>query len=199
PLIPVLGAALGVVVLALLLVILLRGGSKRPATGGTPAPVVAAGRVGPGMPGPVAGPPIAPAPMPMPQPNPEFMYGPPGAPQGMPGAMPQPGMPPGLGASPAVVQRAILQSQAGVFTITPGLEMHVGRDGARCEILLSEARVSGLHASLKLENNQLMVRDENSNNGTLVNGARLQPGAWTSVPNGSLVRFGPVEMSLRLE
>ena len=32
-----------------------------------------------------------------------------------------------------------------------------------------------------------------------VNGNRLAPGAWTPVQNGSLVRFGPVEFSVRLE
>lgn len=196
PLIPVLGAALGVVVLALLLVILLRGGSKRPAAAAPPAPVVAApsavgvSRVNPGVPQqPSPAMPVAPQ-----APSPEFMYGS----GNVPGLAPAAAMP-GLGSTPSSVQRAVLQSQAGVFTVTPGLEMHVGRDGGRCEILLAEARVSGLHASLKLEANQLMVRDENSNNGTFVNANRLPPGVWTPVPNGSLLRFGPVEMNLRLE
>ena len=40
---------------------------------------------------------------------------------------------------------------AGVFTVTPGLEMRVGRDGATCQILLTEPRVSGTHATLKFE------------------------------------------------
>lgn len=191
PLIPVLGGALGLVVIALLLVLVLRGGGKkRPATA-TPAPVVAAGGMaGAAMPMPMHAQHAAmPAPQPM-GPSPEFMYG-----SGNAAGM----APPGLLAPPAQVQRAILQSQAGVFTVTPGIEMHVGRDGARCEILLEESRVSGLHASLRLEGGQLMVRDENSNNGTYVNAARLQPGVWTAVPNGSLVRFGPIEMNLRLE
>jgi len=199
PLIPVLAGALGVVVLALLLVLVLRGGNKKRPAAAAPAPVVAnpampghampghamPGQVMPMQPG-VMQPPAAAAPVP--QPSPEFMYG-----SGNSAAI-GPGAPP-----PAQIQRAILQSQAGVFTVTPGIEMHVGRDGSRCEILLAEARVSGLHASLKIEGSQLMVRDENSNNGTYVNAARLQPGVWATVPNGSLVRFGPIEMNLRLE
>jgi predicted component of type VI protein secretion system len=44
-----------------------------------------------------------------------------------------------------------------------------------------------------------MIRDENSNNGTFVNGNRLPPGVWTPAQSGSLVRFGPVEFSVRLE
>lgn len=192
PMIPVLGAALGVVIIALLLVLVLRGGANKRQAAVTPAPVVA------GVPmqvsavaGPMQSPaaPMMPAPQPS-APSPEFMYGASNA---------AATAPPGLGSTPAQVQRAVLQSQAGVFTVMPGLEMHVGRDGARCEILLAEARVSGLHASLRIEGAQLMVRDENSNNGTHVNGTRLQPGAWTPAPNGSLLRFGPIEMNLRLE
>jgi hypothetical protein len=192
PMIQVLGAALGLVVIALLLVLVLRGSNKQKAAAAAPAPIVS-GPVGLGMPGVGMATPGLPMPMAAQQPmapSPEFMYG-----SGNAAGMP----PAGLGAPLGQVQRAILQGQAGVFTVMPGLEMHVGRDGARCEILLSESRISGLHASLKIEGGQLMVRDENSNNGTYVNGSRLQPGVWSAALNGSLVRFGPVEMNLRLE
>jgi hypothetical protein len=186
PLIPVLGAALAIVVLTLLLVIILRGSGKRARAGAPlPAPMIAA--PSPNPMGKAAPPPAA---APNQAPSPEFMYG---------SANAVPAAPPGLAAPVGPVQRALLQSQAGVFTVMPALEMHVGRDGTRCEILLSEARISGLHASLKIEGAQLMVRDENSNNGTYINGTRLQPGVWTAAPNGSLLRFGPVEMNLRLE
>ena len=50
----------------------------------------------------------------------------------------------------------------------------------------SEPRVSGVHATLKLDAGQLVVRDESSNNGTWVSGARLSPGVWTPVPAGTL-------------
>jgi predicted component of type VI protein secretion system len=59
--------------------------------------------------------------------------------------------------------------------------------------------VSSLHASVKVENGQFYVRDENSNNGTTINGIRATAGQWTPVTNGSLLRFGSVEMSVRLE
>jgi hypothetical protein len=187
PLIPVLGGALGVVIIALLLVVVLRGSGKRPAAA-APSPVMAQPAPVLAQPAPVL---AQPAPvLAQPAPSPEFMYGNAGA-QGMKG--------PALGAPVAGAQRAVLQSAAGVYTVVPGLEMHVGRDGARCEVLLAEPRISGLHASLKLEGGQLYVRDENSNNGSHVNSARLQPGVWTIAPNGSLLRFGPVEMTVRLE
>jgi pSer/pThr/pTyr-binding forkhead associated (FHA) protein len=135
--------------------------------------------------------------------NPEFMYG------GQPGAAQQFGASPAVPAaaappdpfaatSAAMGQRATLTGAAGTFTIMPGGEMRAGRDGSQCAILLSEPRVSGVHATLKIENGQLWVRDENSNNGTMVNGNPLGPAVWTPVPNGSLLRFGPVEFSVRI-
>ena len=77
--------------------------------------------------------------------------------------------------------------------------MRAGRDGAACQILLSEPRVSGTHATVKIESGQLLVRDENSNNGTHVNGQKVSPGMWSPVPQGASLRFGPVEFSVRLE
>jgi len=121
------------------------------------------------------GPPPAPAaPAPV---NPEFMYG---APAG------------------GAANSATLQGASGVYTILPGQELKAGRDPAMCGIVLNEPRVSGVHATVKFENGQLFVRDENSNNGTLVNGNRLSPGVWSPVQGGSMVRFGPVEFSARL-
>ncbi|MFT3769907.1 MAG: FHA domain-containing protein [Minicystis sp.] len=95
--------------------------------------------------------------------------------------------------------RAVVAGAAGVFTITPGLEMRVGRDGANCQILLTEPRVSGTHATLKFEAGQLLVRDESSNNGTYLNGQRIAPAMWTPVSPGASLRFGPVEFAVRLE
>jgi pSer/pThr/pTyr-binding forkhead associated (FHA) protein len=94
---------------------------------------------------------------------------------------------------------ASLRGAAGQFTVRPGSEVRVGRDPAQCPIYLSEPRISGVHATLKLEAGQLLVRDETSNNGTWVAGARLAPGTWTQVPQGAPLRFGPVEFEVQLE
>ena len=107
---------------------------------------------------------------------------------------------PGYGSAPlSAVSRAVLSGAAGTYAITPGLEARAGRDGSVCQILLAEPRVSGTHASLKLENGQLLVRDESSNNGTFINGQRIGPATWTLVAAGALLRFGPVEFAVRLE
>ena len=59
--------------------------------------------------------------------------------------------------------------------------------------------MSGTHASLKIDSGQLFARDDNSNNGTTINGQRLSPGVWTPVPNGASLRFGPIEFMVNLE
>jgi pSer/pThr/pTyr-binding forkhead associated (FHA) protein len=99
----------------------------------------------------------------------------------------------------ATASAAILSGAAGSYTIRPGSEVKVGRDPAQCPVTLTEPRVSGVHSTLKFENAQLWVRDETSNNGTYVQGARIAPGTWVPVPAGSLLRFGPVEFTVRLD
>ncbi|MBK9002232.1 MAG: FHA domain-containing protein [Myxococcales bacterium] len=217
PVLWVLGGLFGVVVILLLIVVIVRSGGKKRGAQPPPAPVVAGGMPyggGYGAPpqpygaapapspygaAPAPSPYGAPAPMPAPAPpSPDFMYGnqPAPAPAPMPVGAPPPNP---YGGAPAVVSRATLQGAAGVFTVVPGVEMRAGRDGSQCGILLSEPRVSGVHATLRLDGGQLVIRDENSNNGTQINGTRLTGGVWTPAPNGSLVRFGPVEFTVRLE
>lgn len=98
-----------------------------------------------------------------------------------------------------MVSSASLVGTAGNFKVLPGIEARVGRDGTLCTIALAEARISGVHATLKLEGATLMVRDDKSHNGTFVNGNRIPPGVWTPVPAGSQLRFGPIEFAVRVE
>jgi hypothetical protein len=103
------------------------------------------------------------------------------------------------GAAAVQANAATLRGSSGQYTIRPGPEVRVGRDPAQCQIFLSEPRISGVHATLKLESGQLIVRDETSNNGTWIAGSRIAPGAWTAVPAGTLLRFGPLEFGVELE
>ncbi len=223
----ILGGAFGVVVVALLLVVLLRGGGKKRGGPTPPAPAgpgygppggyggapggyggapggyggggPAGGYGGGNPPGGYGG---GPPPggggygaAPGTPPSPEFLYGAPGQAAALGVATPPPqDAPP----SPYGGSSATLQGSAGLFTILSGQEMRAGRDTEKCAIVLNEPRVSSVHATVRLDNGQLLVRDENSNNGTLVNGARLSPGVWTPIPTGSIVRFGPVEFSARV-
>ena len=95
--------------------------------------------------------------------------------------------------------RATIVGPVGQFPILPGSEVRVGRDPAQCAVALTEPRISGVHSTLKFESSNLWVRDEQSNNGTYVSGERIPPGAWTAVPSGRALRFGPVEFDVRLE
>lgn len=167
PLVLLLSVALGVVVIALLVaLVVMRGGGKR-RSAPRPAPVQAA-RVASQAP----------------------MGAAPGAP--MAGAAP-------VAPAPASPTRAVLQGNAGVFTVTPDVEMRVGRDGATCAILLSDPAVSTFHATVKLHQGQLFIRDENSNNGSFINGSRLPPNQWAPAPHGSTVYFGSSQFMARLE
>ena len=128
----------------------------------------------------------------------DFLYGGQPPQYGLTGGQPaMPVPPPNPYGAPA--SRAVLTGAAGTYAVGAGIETRIGRDPSQCQIVLGEARTSGLHATLKLEGGQLWVRDENSNNGTWLGGARLAPGAWTPVPAGSSLRVGPVEFGVRLE
>jgi pSer/pThr/pTyr-binding forkhead associated (FHA) protein len=87
----------------------------------------------------------------------------------------------------------------GQFTVRAGSEVRVGRDPSQCPILLEEPRISAVHATLRFEHGGLLVRDETSNNGTWISGSRIAPGAWTPVPAGMPLRFGPIEFNVQLE
>jgi predicted component of type VI protein secretion system len=127
------------------------------------------------------------------------MYGAPVQPYGMTMAQPAQAPAPEAYGQPAPGSRAVLSGSAGTYTVAPGMEMKVGRDAAKCHITLAEPRISGVHATLKMEAGQLYVRDEQSNNGSYVDGHRLAPNVWTVAPAGGVLRFGPVEFNVRIE
>jgi len=117
------------------------------------------------------------------------------------GGAPVPGVagPAVAGRAPASASRATLQGAAGVFMVASGAEVRAGRDETQCVVLLNDPSVSSVHATLKIENGRLWIRDERSNNGTFVDETRLTPGTWTALGTGSQLRFGPVGFSIRLE
>jgi len=129
-------------------------------------------------------------------PRPVVAEGPAPPPQGL---APPPPAPTGPSAGPpSMPTRALLQSHLGQYPVGPH-PSKVGRDPGICDIVLTEPRVSGMHAAVKFEYGQLMVRDEGSNNGSYINGARLQPHGWQPVADGSVLRFGPIEFTVRFE
>lgn len=52
-------------------------------------------------------------------------------------------------------------------------ETFIGRDPKKCQIVLNDSEVSGVHAVIKKTNVTCVLEDLNSSNGTLVNGERI--------------------------
>jgi hypothetical protein len=167
--------------------------------GGAPAPMGAAPAAAAAPPFGAPGPFASPAAPPAAPPSPDFMYGAPAGQYGMTMAQPAQGAPAGNAYGQPAGSRAVLSGVAGTYGVAPGVEMKVGRDAAKCHISLSEPRISGVHATVKMENGQLYVRDEQSNNGSFVDGHRLAPNVWTVAPAGGVLKFGPVEFNVRIE
>ncbi|MFI8502366.1 FHA domain-containing protein [Streptomyces sp. NPDC085524] len=92
---------------------------------------------------------------------------------------------PGVPTAPELV----LETDLGSTRMSPGRSYHVGRDPL-CEICLDDARVSWHHAILRPDGDHWMIEDEDSTNGTWVDGHRVQE--W-SVGVGTELRFGSVE------
>ncbi len=177
-------------------------GAPGPAAQAYPGAAAPMGQPYPGAAAPAAQPAMQP-PAAQPAAAPGFMYGG-GQPQGfgLTGAQPQHQQPPPnpYAAGPgAPGSKAVLSGAAGTYPIAPGSEIFVGRDSARCQVILQEPRVSATHAAVRFDGSQILVKDLGSNNGTLVNGNRIQPNVDTPVPPGSILRFGPVEFVVRVE
>lgn len=93
--------------------------------------------------------------------------------------------------------RATLEGPAGRFTVLAGSDLRVGRDGTRCAAVIPNARVSGLHATLRFEEGQLMIRDEGSATGTRVAGDPIEAGQWVKVKDGTEIHLGPERLIAR--
>lgn len=95
--------------------------------------------------------------------------------------------------------RAILEADVGRFVVLPGTDLKVGRDGTRAVAVIAHPQVSGLHATFRLEDKLLKVRDENSTSGTRINGRLLNAEQWENVSTGTQVSLGPVTLLITIE
>jgi ABC-type multidrug transport system ATPase subunit/pSer/pThr/pTyr-binding forkhead associated (FHA) protein len=68
----------------------------------------------------------------------------------------------------------------------PESGLSVGRDGARCQLILEHPSVSALHAELTPQNGTIMLHDR-STNGTFVNGLRV---TTAELHDGDYITFG---------
>ena len=70
----------------------------------------------------------------------------------------------------------------------PERGVKIGRDTSQCQLSLNDPDISSVHAMIACRNEQWILQDMNSANGTWVNGARVQ-GA-VSLKSGDRIKFG---------
>src|SRR5438045_9429563 len=80
----------------------------------------------------------------------------------------------------------VWEGESHKFNLEDGTHT-VGRSSDN-HVQVAMARVSKVHAELKIEGEKISVRDLGSRNGTELNGKPVGD-AWVDVPVGSLVRF----------
>jgi Mg-chelatase subunit ChlD len=73
----------------------------------------------------------------------------------------------------------------------------VGRDPQSCDFALYDQFTSNPHFSVINERSQFFIVDENSTNGTVLNGSRLAPGQRYSLPVDSLIEVGNVQLQFK--
>ena len=72
----------------------------------------------------------------------------------------------------------------------------VGRTG-NCDIVLRDPSVSKLHAHFRVERDgELVLVDQRSSNGTMINGTVALPGISEPLENGDVVQFGNVRATI---
>jgi ABC-type multidrug transport system ATPase subunit/pSer/pThr/pTyr-binding forkhead associated (FHA) protein len=74
------------------------------------------------------------------------------------------------------------------YPLKPG-RYQIGRAPGN-DIVVNNMVVSGHHLTLDVQPDSLMVTDQNSTNGTMINGQRIQPGAPQAVHPGDILRIG---------
>jgi len=86
---------------------------------------------------------------------------------------------------------AILKAESGADNgkswNLPAGDVTIGRNPGNV-VILSDEKVSGLHAKLKYENGLWKIFDDNSSNGTCVNGSKIA--GLQEITNGSLISVG---------
>lgn len=63
--------------------------------------------------------------------------------------------------------------------------------------LSTQIYVSGRHGELRCEKGQWQIRDLGSHNGTLVNGRKLIPNAWTDINVGDILKIATIILTVK--
>ncbi len=96
--------------------------------------------------------------------------------------------------APAVQLPMLVESSGKEQPVRPGVST-VGREG---DVMLPDGRVSRRHAQLTYQDDQILVEDLESTNGTKVDGQTLAPGQKMELKGGEKISFGGVEVVLAM-
>lgn len=75
----------------------------------------------------------------------------------------------------------------------------IGKDTANMDFVLNNDSVSRHHATIIYENGDYFIMDNNSTNGTTIEGIRLQPGEKGEIGNGYIVSLGSESFHTHIE
>lgn len=70
--------------------------------------------------------------------------------------------------------------------------------GSSCDVRLPDPSVSSRHASIRVRDNQYVIVDESSSNGTRLNGEKLSPQAPRGLRSGDCLQLGRIKLTVRL-
>jgi len=75
----------------------------------------------------------------------------------------------------------------------------VGKDSANMDFVLNNDSVSRHHATIIYENGDYFIMDNNSTNGTTIEGIKLQPGEKGEIGNGYIISLGNESFQAHIE
>ncbi len=96
--------------------------------------------------------------------------------------------------APQVLLPMLVEQSGREHPIRPGVNS-IGREG---DVLVVDGRVSRKHAQISNENNQIVIEDLGSTNGTKVDGTRLQASEKKPLKGGETISLGGFELKLSL-
>ncbi|KAI3461202.1 hypothetical protein Pfo_017865 [Paulownia fortunei] len=83
----------------------------------------------------------------------------------------------------------------GAFEIASNV-ITVGRVPEKADIVISVPTVSALHARIQKTEENLLITDLDSTNGTFIDEKRLQPGVVSTASPGNLITFGDTNLAI---
>lgn len=108
-----------------------------------------------------------------------------------------------MGGKTSAMQAAPTTNTAVVWLVLPdgeiplGLGTHVFGRKSDNPVVIADPYVSGRHGEIEVTESEVWLTDTGSTNGTLLNGAKLNPGQRVQLTKDDVVKLGAVEVRVR--